>query len=193
MSRKPWLWLLCLGLAACANQPKTAPNILLPQENRLQAASVAPTEQWYQAEWFWQGRSLAFLMLLQNHANGGHTLVATTLTGQELFALQEHNQQFTVLQQLPETKRIPLPYVYRDVAWASASTTAFAAMAQPEHEFTATPERKTWRNNTKILWEAHLQADGAWLIDNKQVGYQMRLSPVAEDAESSDTDQEVTP
>ena len=76
MSRKPWLWLLCLGLAACANQPKTAPNILLPQENRLQAASVAPTEQWYQAEWFWQGRSLAFLMLLQNEASGGHTLVA---------------------------------------------------------------------------------------------------------------------
>ena len=193
MSRKPWLWLLCLGLAACANQPKTAPNILLPQENRLQAASVAPSEQWYQAEWFWQGRSLAFLMLLQNEASGGHTLVATTLTGQELFALQEHNQQFTVLQQLPETKRIPLPYVYRDVAWASASTTAFAAMAQPEHEFTATPERKT-----QILWESRLQADGAWLIDNKQAGYQMRLSPVTDDAESSDvessdTAQEVMP
>ena len=195
MSRKPWLWLLCLGLglAACASQHKTAPNILLPQESRLQAASVAPTEQWYQAEWFWQGRSLAFLMLLQNEASGGHTLVATTLTGQELFALQEHNQQFTVLQQLPETKRIPLPYVYRDVAWASASTAAFAAMTQAEHEFSATPERKTWRNNTQILWGAQLQADGAWLIDNKQAGYQMRLSTVADDAESSDIAQEVTP
>ena len=193
MTRKPWLWLLCLGLAACASQPKTAPNILLPQENLLQAASAVPTEQWYQAEWFWQGRSLAFLMLLQNDMNGSHTLVATTLTGQELFALQEHNQQFTVLQQLPETKRIPLPYVYRDVAWASASTAAFAAMTQPEHEFTVTPERKTWRNKTQILWEAQLQADGAWLIDNKQARYQMRLSPVSADEASSDAAIEVQP
>ena len=193
MTRKPWLWLLCLGLAACVSQPKTAPNILLPQENRLQAASAATTEQWYQAEWFWQGRSLAFLMLLQNEASGGHTLVATTLTGQELFALQEQNQQFTVLQQLPETKRIPLPYVYRDVAWASASTAAFAAMSQAEHAFTATPERKTWRNNSQILWEAQLQADGAWLIDNKQARYQMRLSPVPVDETSSDAASEVQP
>ena len=193
MTRKPWLWLLCLGLAACASQPKTAANILLPQENLLQAASAAPTEQWYQAEWFWQGRSLAFLMLLQNEVGGGHTLVATTLTGQELFALQEQNQQFTVLQQLPETKRIPLPYVYRDVAWASASTAAFAAMTQAEHVFTATPERKTWRHKTQILWEAQLQADGAWLIDNKQAHYQMRLSPVPIDETSSDAATEVTP
>ena len=193
MTRKPWLWLFCLGLAACASQPKTAPNILLPQEHPLQAASAAPTEQWYQAEWFWQGRSLAFLMLLQSEASGGHTLVATTLTGQELFALQEQNQQFTVLQQLPETKRIPLPYVYRDVAWASASTAAFAAMTQPEHEFTVTPERKTWRNKTQILWEAQLQADGAWLIDNKQAHYQMRLSPVPVDETSSDAPIEVQP
>ena len=193
MTREPWLWLLCLGLVACASQPKTAPNILLPQENLLQAASATPTEQWYQAEWIWQGRSLAFLMLLQNEASGSHILVATTLTGQELFALQEHNQQFTVLQQLPETKRIPLPYVYRDVAWASASTAAFAAMTQPEHEFTATPERKTWRNNTQILWEAQLQADGAWLIDNKQAHYQMRLSPVPVDETSSDATIEVQP
>ena len=195
MTRKPWLWMLCLGLAACANQPKTEPNILLPQENPLRASSAAPTEQWYQAEWFWQGRSLAFLMLLQNEVSGGHTLIATTLTGQELFALQEHKQQFTVLQQLPETKRIPLPYVYRDVAWASASTAAFAAMSQAEHEFIATSERKTWRNKTQILWEAQLQADGAWLIDNKQARYQMRLSPVADeaDAKQSDTSQEVTP
>ena len=193
MTRKPWLWLLCLGLAACANQPKTAPNILLPQENPLQAASAAPTEQWYQAEWFWQGRSLAFLMLLQNEVSGGHTLVATTLTGQELFALHEHKQQFTVLQQLPETKRIPLPYVYRDVAWASASTAAFAAMSQAEHEFTATPERKTWRKKTQILWEAQLQADGAWLIDNKQAHYQMRLSPVPVDETSSNAAIEVQP
>ena len=194
MTRKPWLWLLCLGLAACASQPKTAPNILLPQEHPLQAASVTPTEQWYQAEWFWQGRSLAFLMLLQNEVGGGHTLVATTLTGQELFALQEQNQQFTVLQQLPETKRIPLPYVYRDIVWASASTAAFTAMEQPEHEFTATPERKTWRKGTQTLWEAQLQADGSWLIDNKQARYQMRLSPVADetDAKQSDTSQEVT-
>ena len=193
MTRKPWLWLLCLGLAACASQPKTAPNILLPQENLLQAASATPTEQWYQAEWFWQGRSLAFLMLLQNEVGGGHTLVATTLTGQELFALQEHKQQFTVLQQLPETKRIPLPYVYRDVAWASASTAAFAAMSQAEHEFSATPERKTWRNKTQTLWEAQLQADGAWLIDNKQAHYQMRLSPVPIDETSSDAATEVQP
>ena len=195
MSRKPWLWLwlLCLGLAACASQPKNAPNILLPQENRLQAASVAPSEQWYQAEWFWQGRSLAFLMLLQNEASGGHTLVATTLTGQELFALQEHKQQFTVLQQLPETKRIPLPYVYRDVAWASASTAAFAAMSQAEHEFSATSEHKIWRNKTQILWEAQLQADGAWLIDNKQAHYQMRLSPVSIDETSSNAATEVQP
>ena len=194
MTRKPWLWLLCLGLAACASQPKTAPNILLPQEHRLQAASGTPTEQWYQAEWFWQGRSLAFLMLLQNEVGGGHTLVATTLTGQELFALQEQNQQFTVLQQLPETKRIPLPYVYRDIVWASASTTAFTAMEQTEHEFTATPEHKTWRKGTQILWEAQLQADDSWLIDNKQARYQMRLSPVADetDAKQSDTSQEVT-
>ena len=193
MTRKPWLWLLCLGLAACASQPKTAANILLPQEHPLQAASAAPTEQWYQAEWFWQGRSLAFLMLLQSEVGGGHTLVATTLTGQELFALQEQNQQFTVLQQLPETKRIPLPYVYRDVAWASASTAAFAAMSQAEHVFTATPERKIWRNKTQILWEAQLQADGAWLIDNKQARYQMRLSPVPLDETSSDAATEVTP
>ena len=193
MTRKPWLWLLCLGLAACANQPKTEPNILLPQENPLRASSAAPTEQWYQAEWFWQGRSLAFLMLLQNEVSGGHTLVATTLTGQELFALQEHKQQFTVLQQLPETKRIPLPYVYRDVAWASASTAAFAAMSQAEHEFIATSERKTWRNKTQILWEAQLQADGAWLIDNKQARYQMRLSPVPIDETSSDAATEVQP
>ena len=193
MTRKPWLWLLCLGLAACANQPQTTLNILLPQENPLQASSAAPTEQWYQAEWFWQGRSLAFLMLLQNEVGGGHTLVATTLTGQELFALQEHKQQFTVLQQLPETKRIPLPYVYRDVAWASASTAAFAAMSQAEHEFIATSERKTWRNKTQILWEAQLQADGALLIDNKQAHYQMRLSPVPVDETSSDAPIEVQP
>ena len=188
MTRKPWLWLLCLGLAACASQPKTAPNILLPQEHRLQAASGTPTEQWYQAEWFWQGRSLAFLMLLQNEVSGGHTLVATTLTGQELFALQEHKQQFTVLQQLPETKRIPLPYVYRDIVWASASTAAFTAMKQPEHEFTATPERKTWRKGTQTLWEAQLQADGSWLIDNQQARYQMRLSPVTDEADAKQSD-----
>ena len=132
-------------------------------------------------------------MLLQNEVGGGHTLVATTLTGQELFALQEHKQQFTVLQQLPETKRIPLPYVYRDVAWASASTAAFAAMSQAEHEFIATSERKTWRNKTQILWEAQLQADGALLIDNKQAHYQMRLSPVPVDETSSDAPIEVQP
>ena len=132
-------------------------------------------------------------MLLQNEIGGGHTLVATTLTGQELFALQEQNQQFTVLQQLPETKRIPLPYVYRDVAWASASTAAFAAMSQAEHEFSATSEHKIWRNKTQILWEAQLQADGAWLIDNKQAHYQMRLSPVPIDETSSDAATEVQP
>ena len=193
MTRKPCLWLLCLGLAACASQPKTTPNILLPNETTLQAASVSVAEQWYQAEWFWQGRSVAFLSMLRADADGGHTLVATTLTGQELFALKEQNQQFTVLQQLPETKRIPLPYVYRDVAWASASTAAFAAMTQAEHAFSATPERKTWRNKTQTLWEAQLQADGAWLIDNKQAGYQMRLSPVPVDATSNDAATEVTP
>ena len=194
MTRKPWLWLLCLGLAACASQPKTTPNILLPNETALQAASVSIAEQWYQAEWFWQGRSMAFLTLLRVDAGGGHTLVATTLTGQELFALKEQNQQFTVLQQLPETKRIPLPYVYRDIVWASASMAAFTTMQQPEHEFTATPEHKTWRKGTQILWEAQLQADGSWLIDNKQVRYQMRLSPVADEADAKQSDaQEVTP
>ena len=193
MTRKPWLWLLCLGLAACASQPKTTPNILLPNETALQAASVSIAEQWYQAEWFWQGRSVAFLTLLRVDADGGHTLVATTLTGQELFALKEQNQQFTVLQQLPETKRIPLPYVYRDIVWASASMAAFTTMQQPEHEFTATPERKTWRKGTQILWEAQLQADGSWLIDNKQARYQMRLSPVPVDETSSDAAIKVQP
>ena len=194
MTRKPWLWLLCLGLAACASQPKTTANILLPNETALQASSVPAVEQWYQAEWFWQDRSVAFLSMLRADADGGHTLVATTLTGQELFALKEQNQQFTVLQQLPETKRIPLPYVYRDIVWASASTAAFTAMEQPEHEFTATNQSKTWRKGTQILWEAQLQADGSWLIDNKQARYQMRLSPVADetDAKQSDTSQEVT-
>ena len=188
MTRKPWLWLLCLGLAACASQLKTTPNILLPNETALQATSVSVAEQWYQAEWFWQGRSVAFLTLLRADADGGHTLVATTLTGQELFALKEQNQQFTVLQQLPETKRIPLPYVYRDIVWASASMAAFTAMQQPEHEFTATPERKTWRKGTQILWEAQLQADGAWLIDNKQARYQMRLSLVTDEADAKQSD-----
>ena len=99
---------------------------------------------------------------------------------------------------IPSTTATATAKVYRDVAWASASTAAFAAMTQAEHEFSATPERKIWRNNTQILWESRLQADGAWLIDNKQAGYQMRLSPVTDDAESSDvessdTAQEVMP
>ena len=41
MTRKPWLWLLCLGLAACASQLKTTPNILLPNETALQA-TISP-------------------------------------------------------------------------------------------------------------------------------------------------------
>ena len=71
-------------------------------------------------------------MMMRPESDGSRTLLATTLTGQELFAVQERQGRFTVLQQLPETRRIPLPYVFRDVAWASASAAAFAAMAQPE-------------------------------------------------------------
>ena len=169
-------------------------DVVLPMPEHLQAAVPHQTEQWYQAEWFWQGRSIAFLMMMRPESDGSRTLLATTLTGQELFAVQERQGRFTVLQQLPETRRIPLPYVFRDVAWASASAAAFAAMAQPEHLFQADANRKTWRNSQQVLWQAHLQDDGAWLIDNAAAHYQLRLLPIAnDDSDGVNTDSEVTP
>ena len=193
MKFKSWVSvILCLGLSACMTVPKMPTDMVLPQEAALQAASAAAGEQWYQAEWFWQGHSIAFLMMLRSNGDGSHTLVATTLTGQELFAVQERQQQFTVLQQLPETKRIPLPYVYRDVVWASASAAAFARMQQPAHQFQADANHKTWSQGEHTLWQASLQNDQTWLIDNASAHYQMRLSPIAND-ETEHNENEVQP
>ena len=183
----------CIALSACVSTPKVS-DVVLPMPEHLQAAVPHQTEQWYQAEWFWQGRSIAFLMMMRPESDGSRTLLATTLTGQELFAVQERQGRFTVLQQLPETRRIPLPYVFRDVAWASASAAAFAAMAQPEHLFQADANRKTWRNSQQVLWQARLQDDGAWLIANAAAHYQLRLLPIAnDDSDGVNTDSEVTP
>ncbi|UOO90033.1 DUF3261 domain-containing protein [Vitreoscilla massiliensis] len=196
MSRRLSIILLsgCIALGACVSTPKPVTDVVLPATDGLQAAVSQQTEQWYQAEWFWQGRSIAFLMMMRPESDGSHTLLATTLTGQELFAVQERQGSFTVLQQLPETRRIPLPYVFRDVAWAKASATAFAAMQQPEHQFQADDHSKTWRNSKQVLWQARLQDDGAWLIDNAAAHYQLRLLPIAnDDGDAANTNSEVTP
>lgn len=166
---------VCAGLGACQSTPH-ANNMVLPAMATPQDA--ANVEQWYQAEWFWRQHSIAFLMMLRPDSDGSKVLLATTLTGQELFALKEQQGQFTVLEQRPETKRIPLAYVYRDVAWVHASTAAFNAMTADQNTFVATHHSKYWAQNGKTMWQAQLQDGGAWLVNNPSASYQMRLTPI---------------
>lgn len=175
-------WMALAALAGCQTNfaPDSQPKLVLPTVsiNRVEQ------DQWFQAEFFWRQHAIAFVTALQTNPDQTRVLTATTLTGQELFSVQERAHNIHTLEQRPETKKIPLPYLYRDVAWVAASDMAFAQMQQAGYVFTATPTSRSWQlQDSTTLWQAQRQADGAWLIHNHQAKYQLRLQPF--DNESS--------
>ena len=175
---KLWLPLvvMVLDLSACTSTKPMTEILVFPETQSLQDASNQET--WYQAEWIWPERSVAFLSMLRSQNDGQTILVATSLTGQELFAIQQKGQTLTVLQQQPETKRLPLHYVYRDVVWATTSAQAFTNMDATGQHFQANSQTKVWQKQGKTIWQAILQDDGSWLVSNIIAAYQLRLSPL---------------
>lgn len=169
------LWLaglLLLWVSACSLPPaKGLPALSHPP--------VLPLTQ--QLEVRWREHSFSFLLIQQGKQDQtGLQVVATTLTGQQLFELAYDGKQVRVVQRVDEMKRLPFDYLLRDVLWASWPLASVQAGGQP-FGYTVQDQqtrRQVGAQGRLVLDVQRDDSSGQLHVENKQAGYVLDITPV---------------
>lgn len=174
------LWLAGL-LLLCATACSLPPAKGLPALSQMPALPLTQ-----QLEVRWREHSFSFLLIQQGlpGQQAGLQVVATTLTGQQLFALVYDGKQVKVLQRVEEMKRLPFDYLLRDVLWASWPLDSVQAGIQP-YGYTL-QEQATGQNQIsrqisaagKLVLDVQRDSSGQLHVENKQAGYVLDITPV---------------
>ncbi len=171
------LWLaglLLLCVTACS----------LPPAKGLPAFSLAPALPiTQQLEVRWREHSFSFLLIQQGMpGQAGLQVVATTLTGQQLFELAYDGKQLKVVQRVEEMKRLPFDYLLRDVLWASWPAASVQAGIQPygyllqEQTTSQNQVSRQIRAAGKLVLDVQRDSSGQLHVENKQAGYVLDIT-----------------
>lgn len=171
------LGLLLLGVSACSLPPAKG----LPA---LAAAPALPVTQ--QLEVRWQQHSFSFLLIQQYlPQQAALQVVATTLTGQQLFELAYDGKQLKVVQRVEEMKRLPFDYLLRDVWWASWPLASVQAGIQPYGyvlQEQALGQRQVVSRQIsaagKLVLDVQRDSSGQLHVENRQAGYVLDITPL---------------
>lgn len=169
------LWLaglLLLCVSACSLPPaKGLPVLTHPP--------ALPLTQ--QLEVRWREHSFSFLLIQQGRQDqNGLQVVATTLTGQQLFELAYDGKQVKVVQRVDEMKRLPFDYLLRDVLWASWPLASVQAGVQP-YGFSVQDQQQQRQISSQGRLLLDVQRDdtsGQLHAENKQAAYILDITPV---------------
>jgi hypothetical protein len=175
MSSRGRLWLAGLLLLLCVTACSLPPAKGLPAFSH---APVLPVTQ--QLEVRWREHSFSFLLIQQGlPAQAGLQVVATTLTGQQLFELAYDGKQLKVLQHVEEMKRLPFDYLLRDVLWASWPAASVQAGIQPYgYVLQEQADHRQIRAAGKLVLDVQRGSSGQLHVENKQAGYVLDITQV---------------
>lgn len=169
------LWLAGLLLLLCMTACSLPPAKGLPAFSH---APVLPVTQ--QLEVRWREHSFSFLLIQQGlPAQAGLQVVATTLTGQQLFELAYDGKQLKVVQRVEEMKRLPFDYLLRDVLWASWPVASVQAGIQPYgYVLQEQADRRQISAAGKLVLDVQRGSSGQLHVENKQAGYMLDITQV---------------
>lgn len=169
---KLWLaGLLLLCVTACSLPPAKG----LPALSQMPALPLTQ-----QLEVRWRAHSFSFLLIQQDLAGqAGLQVVATTLTGQQLFELAYDGKQLKVVQRVEEMKRLPFDYLLRDVLWASWPEASVQAGIQPYgYVLREQADRRQISAAGKLVLDVQRDSSGQLHVENRQAGYVLDITPV---------------
>jgi hypothetical protein len=183
MVRQILVWLLVgfsLALAGCS----------VPAARGLPDLRYAPKTLPYtdQVEMRWREHSFSFLLTQQLTAGQQLQAIATTLMGQQLFALTYDGQQVKTIQRLDEFKRVPVDYLLRDMLWATWPKSSLQqALPQQGFQLVVDHSQREVQQQAKIILHSQHINDKEWHIENKQAGYQIDVSRLDDAATAQDS------
>ena len=167
---------LLLCLTACSLPPAKG----LPV---LNATVAVPASE--QLEVRWREHSFSFLLMQQMQAGPDRLqVVATTLTGQQLFELAYDGKQVKVLQRVAEMQRLPVDYLLRDILWASWPLASVQAGVRPygyqvqEQGLQQGQLGRQISAKGKLILDVQRRADGVLHVENRQAGYVLDITPL---------------
>lgn len=136
-----------------------------------------------QVEVRWREHSFSFLLTQQLTADQQLQAIATTLMGQQLFALNYDGQRVKTIQRLDEFKRVPVDYLLRDMLWATWPESSLQqVLPQQGFQLLVDHSQRQVKQQAKIILHSQHINDKEWHIENQQAGYQIDVSRLDDDA-----------